>query len=72
MNAYLFFIIGVFIGSVITCIIQHFKRVYGVLKIDTSDSIKDKYHIYFDDFDTLSKKKFLLLKIDHNADLSQE
>lgn len=72
MNPYLFFIIGVVVGTVISVIINGLKKSYGVLKIDTSDPAKDKYRIYIDDLDNLNKKKKLLLSIDHNADLSQE
>ena len=72
MSPYLFFIIGVVVGTVISVIINGLKKSYGVLKIDTSDPAKDKYRIYIDDLDKLNKKKQLLLSIDHNADLSQE
>ena len=72
MSSYLFFIIGVVVGTVISVIINGLKKSYGVLKIDTSDPAKDKYRIYIDDLDNLNKKKQLLLSIDHNADLSQE
>lgn len=72
MSPYLFFTIGVVVGTVISVIINGLKKSYGVLKIDTSDPAKDKYRIYIDDLDNLNKKKQLLLSIDHNADLSQE
>lgn len=72
MSPYLFFIIGVVIGAVISLIINSLKKSYGVLKIDTSDPAKDKYRICIDDLDKLNKKEKILLNIDHNADLSQE
>ena len=72
MSPYLFFIIGVVVGAIISFIINSLKKSYGVLKIDTSDPAKDKYRIYIDDLDKLNKKERLLLNIDHNADLSQE
>lgn len=72
MSPYLFFTIGVVVGTVISFIINKLKKSYGVLKIDTSDPTKDKYRICIDDLDKLNKKEKILLNIDHNADLSQE
>ena len=73
MSSYLFYIVGIIVGSFISCMINNFKKSYGVLKIDTSDPEKDKYRIcIYDDLDKLNKKKKILLRIDHNADLSQD
>lgn len=71
MNPYLFFIIGVAVGTIISCIINGFRKSHGVLKIDKSNPSTDKYRIYIDDLEIIDKKKKLLLSIDHNADLSQ-
>lgn len=72
MSSYLFFTVGIIVGSFISCVINNLKKSYGVLKIDTSDPEKDKYRICIDDLDKLNKKKKILLRIDHNADLSQD
>lgn len=72
MSSYLFFTVGIIVGSFISCMINNFKKSYGVLKIDMSDPEKDKYRICIDDLDKLNKKKKILLRIDHNADLSQD
>ena len=72
MSSYLFFTVGIIVGSFISCMINNFKKSYGVLKIDTSDPEKDKYRICIDDLDKLDKKKKILLRIERNADLSQD
>ncbi len=44
----------------------------GTIKIDRSNPEKDVYRLEIDDLDNLSKKKRVILKIDPNADLSQQ
>lgn len=72
MNTYLLFLAGVLVGSIIGSIIQGIRVTYGTLKIDKSNPKTDVYRIYINDLDILSKKKYIRLKIDANADLSQE
>ena len=72
MNTYLLFLVGVLVGSIISSIIQGIRVTYGTLKIDKSNLKTDVYRIYLNDLDILSKKKYIRLKIDANADLSQE
>lgn len=72
MNTYLLFLAGVVVGAIIGCIIQGIHVTYGTLKIDRSNPQTDVYRIYLNDLDILSKKKYIRLKIDANADLSQE
>lgn len=68
--SYLWFLGGVFVGTILTYI--RFGRVSrkGILKIDRSDPEKDIYRIDLDGV-VLNRTKRLILKIDHNADLSQ-
>ena len=66
----LIYIAGVITGILIYAIIYSRIATSGVLKIDHSDPEKDKYLFDIKDLDKLSKKR-ALLKIDHNADLSQ-
>lgn len=47
------------------------SRTHGVLRIDRSNPDKDVYRIEIDDLDTLAKKRRVVLKVDPNADLSQ-
>lgn len=65
------FIIGVFMGAIIYAVIQHIFETHGTLRIDHSNQEKDVYRFEIDDLDKLNKKHYVKLKIDHNADLSQ-
>lgn len=64
-------LIGIFTGSLITSIIFFIKSSSGTLKIDHSNPQKDVYRFEIKDLDKLNKKKYVRLKIDNNADLSQ-
>lgn len=64
-------LIGIFAGSFITSIIFFVKSSSGTLKIDHSNPQKDVYRFEIKDLDKLNKKKYVHLKIDNNADLSQ-
>lgn len=44
----------------------------GTLKVDHSNPEKDIYRFEIDRFDDLNKKKRIVLKVDHSANLSQE
>lgn len=65
-------IVGALIGSIVTLIYNHMFFTSGTLRIDHSDPNKDVYRIDIDDLDAIDKKKRMVLKIDHNADLSQK
>ena len=64
-------LIGIFTGSLITSIIFFIKSSSGTLKIDHSNPQKDVYRFEIKDLDKLNKKKYVRLKIDNNANLSQ-
>jgi hypothetical protein len=70
---YLFAVVGVLVGSIISSIIFSIRyRKAGTLRIDHSNPEKDVYRIEIDDLDGLSKKKHVILKVDNNANLSQK
>ena len=70
---YLFVLIGLLVGSIISNIIFFIRyRTVGTLRIDHSDPAKDVYRIEIDDLDGLSNKKRVILKVDSNANLSQK
>nr|DAV24925.1 MAG TPA: Protein of unknown function (DUF2897) [Bacteriophage sp.] len=69
---YVWILIGVLIGSVVSNIIFYCRSSSGVFRIDHSDPEKDVYRFEIDDLDKLDKKSRLILKIDHNANLSQK
>lgn len=62
---------GFIVGCIICGLISLFRRASGTLRIDQSDPEKDIYRIDIDDLDNLAKKKRVVLKVDPNADLSQ-
>lgn len=70
---YLFAVIGILVGLIISNIIFSIRyRKAGTLRIDHSNPEKDVYRIEIDDLDGLSKKKHVILKVDNNANLSQK
>lgn len=69
---YLWLILGVIIGAVVTIIVMCKLTTYGTLKIDHSDPEKDIYRFDVDDIDKLSKKKRVVLYVDNHANLSQK
>lgn len=61
--------IGILIGVVIALL---WRPTDGVIRIDHSNTEKDLYRFEIDSLEKLEKKKKIILKIDHYADLSQK
>lgn len=59
-------------GSLITSLVYSFRSVFGILRIDRTNPQKDVYRFDIEDLDKIYKKKYVWLKIDKNADLSQK
>lgn len=72
MDHYIWFLIGIVIGSIVSNIIFYIRTGSGTLRIDHSNPDKDLYRFEIDDLDKLDGQKKVLLKIDHNANLSQQ
>lgn len=72
MDHYIWFLIGIVIGSIVSNIIFYIRTGSGTLRIDHSNPDKDLYRFEIDDLDKLDSQKKVLLKIDHNANLSQQ
>lgn len=72
MNNFCWMLIGVIIGAILMQIVNYLISAHGTLKIDHSDFNKDVYRLVIDDLEELSKKNYVFLEIDHNADLSQK
>lgn len=69
------FLFGMFTGFFIASLISFICFCFmagGTLKIDHSDPEKDLYRFEIDDLDDLSKKKRVILSIEHDANLSQK
>lgn len=65
--------VGMAVSTLTTLLIRKvYYRKEGVLQIDHSDPEKDVYRFVIDNIDDLSKKKYIVLKVDNNADLSQK
>ena len=65
-----YFIIGLVVGIVVMGFGVLSLKV-GTLKIDRISSDKDVYRFEIDNFNKLSSRKYILMKVDPNADLSQ-
>ena len=66
----IYFIIGLIVGIFVMSFGVLSLRV-GTLRIDRIDSDKDVYRFEIDNLDKLSNRKYILMKVDPNADLSQ-
>ena len=64
---------GALVGAVIfeTIALLRTKKTCGTLQIDSHNPEKDLYRFEITDFDGLSKKKYVRMKVNNNADLSQ-
>lgn len=64
---------GLLIGVAVceAIVIYRQRKSCGTLLIDHKNEEKELYRFEIDDFDALSKKKYVRLKVDNNADLSQ-
>ena len=74
MAVLLWFTIGFIVGLIITNIIWRVKSRSGFLRIDRSNPDKEIWRLDMMSHDphAVYKKKRLILKIDKNANLSQE
>lgn len=72
MEPVMMFTLGVIVGFVL-CAINAIATLFsGTLKIDHSNDEKDVYRLEIDNFDNLDKRRYIILSVDHNADLSQK
>ena len=67
----IYFTIGLVIGIIVT-VIGVMRLKVGTLRIDQFSSEKDLYRFEIDNLDKQTHKKFILLNVDPNADLSQK
>ena len=70
--AVVYILIGCIVGTLITSLVVRYRRTSGTLKIDRTDPEKDRYRFEIDDLGNVHTKKRIVLKIDPNANLSQE
>lgn len=75
MTGYIWFLIGLLAGKLVSFIIYRvFCRTSATLKIDPRNPEAEKWLFDFSKMDEreIHKKKILILKIKHNEDLSQK
>ena len=72
MKELLMCVVTSLVSSIVTVLIIFLKSVRGTLRIDHSDPNKDMYRLELDDLDVLTRKKLVILDIDHHANLSQK
>lgn len=68
----LYLAIAFLLGILTDHLIGKLQKAYGVLKIDRYHSDKELYRFEIDNLDELVKKKFIVLRVDNDADLSQK
>lgn len=66
------FLFGVLVGLYIGAYARVPCKTHGILRIDHSNSEKDLYRFEIDDLESLDTKTQIVLKIDHNADLTRK
>ena len=69
---HILFVITILAVCVICVAMLCSQRATGTLKIDHSNPEKDVYRFEIDDLDKLNTKTRIVLKIDHDANLSQK
>lgn len=66
------YLIGAAIATLFCLICFYGRLAGGVLRIDHSNPEKDVYRFEINDLDKLNKKRRIVLKIDHKANLSSK
>ena len=69
---WLYYLLGIIVGVILSYIAHTTFGCFGVIKIDHSDPGKDIYRLELKELDDLPKRKYIVLKVDNNADLSQK
>lgn len=66
----IYFVLG-FVVGIFAMAFGLLRLIVGTLRIDRISSENDLYRFEIDDLNKLSEKKYIILKVDPNADLSQ-
>lgn len=70
LGQFVLFCVAVMVSNIILKQLGIFPS-NGVLRIDRTNPNKEIYRIEIDDLESLHKKKYVIIKVDPNADLSQ-
>ena len=68
----MYYILCVLAGIIIGRFLSLLTVTNGTLEIDTKSSDKDIYRLTVKDFDLMKKKKFVVFKVDKDADLTRK
>lgn len=63
---------GIIVGMLLLAVIVGVKSAIGTLRIDMTNPEKDIWRLDVHDLDKIAKKKYIILQVDKNANLSQE
>ena len=66
----LYLAIAFALGLIVGLVFPH--KTVGVFKVDHTDPKKDVYRLELDDLSVVDRKSRIILRVDHNAKLSQE
>ena len=69
---WLYYLLGMVAGVILSYIAHTTFGCFGVIKIDHTNPDKDIYRLELKELDDLPKQKYIVLKVDNNADLSQK
>ena len=64
--------VGIFVGLVVATTIITLKSSFGTFRIDCSNPEKDVYRLDIHSVDNIANKKYIIMRVDKNADLSQQ
>lgn len=63
---------GMVAGAMVLAAVIGVLSAIGTLRIDTTNPEKDVWRLDVYDLDKIAKKKYIILQVDKNADLSQQ
>ena len=72
IELFICWVTGIIVGMLLLAVIVGAMSAIGTLRIDMSNPEKDIYRLDVHDLDKIAKKKYIILQVDKNANLSQE
>lgn len=72
MELLVYWLAGIIVGLIAMTTIISVKAAVGTLRIDSSNEEKDIYRLDIHDLEKVPNKKYIILRVDKNANLSQQ
>lgn len=66
------YVISMIIGAIVGCMLMKAYLTKGVLQIDKNDPERDVYRLCIDELESLDRKKYVMLKVDKHANVTQK